>query len=71
LSIKYGTASPAAAVKNVLSFKVELKSADGSFVRASQTVIENPVTVQQVHTADLDFNVSRDFIIEITNHSPS
>lgn len=71
MSIKYGTVSPAAAVKNGLSFKVELKSADGRSVYATQTVTKNSVTVQQVHTADLDFNVSRDFIIEITNHSPS
>ena len=71
LSIKYGTASPAAAVKNGLSFKVELKSADGSSVLATQTVTENPVTAKQVYTADLDFNVSGEFIIVITNLRPS
>ena len=71
ISIKYGTASPDAAVKNGLSFKVELKSADGSAVLATQTVTENPVTAKQVYTSDLDFNVSGDFIIVITNLRPS
>lgn len=71
LSIKYGTASPANMIKNGLSFKVELKSADGSSVLATQTVTENPVTAKQVYTSDLDFNVSGDFIIVITNLRPS
>ena len=71
ISIKYGTASPDAAVKNGLSFKVELKSADGSAVLATQTVTENPVTAKQVYNANLDFNVSGDFIIVITNLRPS
>ncbi len=71
ISIKYGTASPDAAVKNGLSFKVELKSADGSVVLATQTVIENPVTAKQVYNANLNFNVSGDFIIVITNLRPS
>ena len=71
LSIKYGTASPVNMIKNGLSFKVELKSADGSAVLATQTVTENPVTAKQVYNANLDFNVSGDFIIVITNLRPS
>ena len=72
LSVKYGIVKTYANFcKNGVSFKVDVKSADGSQVLATQTVTESAVTAATLYSKDLTFNQSGDFIIELTNLKPS